>query len=64
MLWRERERERERERDCFRFERRDFDFENAFKPKVVKPKTPTMTPKISSSIFVLRKEPKNEANLQ
>ena len=45
---REREREREREKSCFRFERRDFDFENALKPKVVKPKTPTVTLKISN----------------
>ena len=41
-------RERERERFCFRFERRDFDFENVLKPEVVKPKTPTMTPKTSN----------------
>ena len=39
MLCFNRERERERERD--------FDFENVLKPKVVKPKTPTMTSKTS-----------------
>ena len=47
MREREREREREKERFCFGFEKRDFDFENVFKLEVVKPKTPTVTPKIS-----------------
>ena len=37
--------EREKERFCFGFERRDFDFENVLKLEVVKPKTPTVTPK-------------------
>ena len=48
MFFKKKNRERERERFCFGFKRRDFDFENALKPKVVKPKTPTVTLKISN----------------
>ena len=39
--------ERRKERLCFKFERRDFDFENTFKLEVEKPKSPIVTPKTS-----------------
>ena len=58
-----------KERSCFKFkEKIDFFFENAPKSEVVKPKMATMTPKkgknIRFIIFVSRKKPKDEANLQ
>ena len=40
-------------RFCFRLKKkRDFDFENAVKSKAVKPKMPTLTPKISDLLFM------------
>ena len=40
-------------RFCFRFKKkRGFDFENVVKSKAVKPKIPTLTPKISDLLFM------------
>ena len=40
-------------RFCFRFKKkREFDFENVVKSKAVKPKTSTLTPKISDLLFM------------
>ena len=44
---------KKKKRFCFRLKKkRDFDFENAVKSKAVKPKMPTLTPKISDLLFM------------
>ena len=40
-------------RFCFKFKKkRGFDFENVVRSKAVKPKMPTLTPKISNLLFM------------